>query len=202
MNKNIIKDTLKLVSITLIAGVLLSFVYQLTKDTIDKAEAEELQQSYREAFPMASDFEETNADASASLDDGNTLNSALYAKDDSGNVLGCVLSITSHNGYGGDIVLTMGVDKSGVITGVKVTSMGETSGLGANCQNDEWIAQYSGISGRAEFTKTGKSKLNEIDAISGATITTRAVTSAVNSGLKLAEEQFGFSENSEGSDKE
>lgn len=195
MNK-IIKDTLRLVSITLIAGVLLSFVYQLTKDTIEAAKAEELRQSYREAFPAASSFEEVNAE-DASLNGGNTLNSALYAKDESGNSIGCVLSITTPNGYGGDIVLTMGVDSSGTITGVKVTSMSETSGLGANCQNAEWIAQYSGISGTVDFTKTGKSKPNEIDAISGATITTRAVTSAVNSGLKLADEYFGFSQNSE-----
>lgn len=202
MNKNILKDTLRLVSITLIAGVLLSFVYQLTKDTIQKAKDEELQQSYREAFSMASSFENAGSEASASLDGGNVLNSALYAKDENGSVLGCVLSITSPNGYGGDIVMTMGIDKDGTITGVKVTSMSETSGLGANCQNDAWISQYSGISGEVEFTKSGKTKPNEIDAISGATITTRAVTSAVNSGLKFAEEKFGFFKNSEGSDKE
>lgn len=97
------------------------------------------------------------------------------------------MSLTSHEGYAGDIVLSMGVSADSIITGVKVTSMNETSGLGANCQNSDWIGQFKGISdGSVAYTKTGKTMPNEIDAISGATFTTRAVTSAVNAGLELA----------------
>lgn len=185
----IVKDTLKLVAITLIAGVLLSMVYSITKDTIAAAKEQELQDSYKEVFPNASSFEIIEADPSKELfEEGVDLNSALYAKSSDGEVLGCVFSLTSHNGYGGDVVLSMGVSKDGEITGVKVTQMSETSGLGANCQTD-WIDQYKGINAdRVRFTKTGKSAPDEIDAISGATVTTTAVTNCVNTGLSLADE--------------
>lgn len=185
----IVKDTLKLVVITLIAGVLLSMVYSITKDTIEAAKAQELQDSYKEVFPGADNFETISYKCPPEIfEDGVDLNSALYAKSADGEILGCVFSLTSHNGYGGDVVLSMGVSKDGEITGVKVTQMSETSGLGANCQTD-WINQYKGINAdKVRFTKTGKSAPDEIDAISGATITTKAVTSCVNTGLSIADE--------------
>lgn len=205
MNK-IIKDTLRLVAITLIAGVMLSFVYQLTKSTIEKAEADELLKSYRDAFSDADDFVsiENFSELALSCEElsrsGVDLNSALFAKSGSGETLGCVLSLTSHEGYGSDIVLTMGISCDGVITGVKVTSMSETPSLGANCQSDEWISQFAGISSNVEYTKTGKTAPNQIDAISGATYTTAAVTSAVNSGLEFAKICLGFGALEEGAD--
>ena len=98
-----------------------------------------------------------------------------------------MLSITSRNGYGGDITLSAGIADVSRITGVKVTEMSETSGLGAHCQDPEWIGQFTGIDAETvRFTKTGKSASNEIDAISGATVTTTAVTDAVNEGLAFA----------------
>lgn len=190
----IVKDTLRLVAITLIAGVLLSVVYSVTKDTIAAAKEEELQASYREVFPQAASFEAVEGKCPAELSGGNvTLNAALYAKDESGADIGCVLSLTSHEGYVGDIVLSLGISKTDEITGVKVTQMSETSGLGANCQNEDWIGQFKGInSGSVKFTKTGKTASDEIDAISGATFTTRAVTNAVNTGIGFASEKLGI----------
>ncbi len=190
----IVKDTLRLVAITLIAGVLLSVVYSVTKDTIAAAKEEELQASYREVFPQAASFEAVEGKCPAELSGGNvTLNAALYAKDESGEDIGCVLSLTSHEGYSGDIVLSLGIAKNGEITGVKVTQMSETSGLGANCQNEDWISQFKGInSGSVKFTKTGKTAPDEIDAISGATFTTRAVTNTVNTGIGFASEKLGI----------
>lgn len=191
--KKTMKDTLKLVAITLIAGVLLSLVYSITKDTIEIAKAEELEQSYREVFEQAASFEAVENTAGLlskypeAFNGTVELNAFLYAKDSQGETIGCVMSLTSHEGYAGDIVLSMGVSADSIITGVKVTSMNETSGLGANCQNSDWIGQFKGISdGSVAYTKTGKTMPNEIDAISGATFTTRAVTSAVNAGLELA----------------
>lgn len=204
MNKRIISDTIKLVVITLVAGVLLSFVYQLTKDTIKTAVDNERAQSYKETFADAAGFESAGDAAELSgrypeiFGSEYSLNEALYAKDSNGENVGCVLSLTAHNGYGGDIVLSMGINKSGEITGVKVTSMSETPSLGAICQDEDWIAQFSGISGNVKYTKTGKTQPDEIDAISGATFTTKAVTGAVNSGLDFAKSCFGFGNESEG----
>jgi len=188
--KKIVIDTLKLVVITLVAGLLLSIVYQLTKDTIAAAEAQELTDSYSAVMSEASGFVEVEVTEAPSFDDDTSLNTALYAYDENGNEIGAVLSVTSHKGYGGDIDITIGIDTDGVITGIVVTSMSETSGLGANCQNEEWISQYIGKSG----AKTGATQENEIDAISGATKTTRAITNAVNAALDFAAEYFGYGE--------
>lgn len=187
----IVKDTLRLVAITLIAGVLLSVVYSITKEPIAEAEAKELQDSYKEVFPSADSFEVIEAKCPPEIfEEGVKLNSALFAKSSDGEILGCVFSLTSRNGFGGDIELSMGVSNIGEITGVKVTKMSETPALGANCQTD-WIDQYKGINApNVEYTKTGKSSPNQIDAISGATITTRAVTDCVNTGLALTREQL------------
>lgn len=190
----IVKDTLRLVAITLIAGVLLSVVYSVTKDTIAAAKEDELQASYREVFPQAASFEAIEGKCPAELSGGNvTLNAALYAKDENGADIGCVLSLTSYEGYAGDIVLSLGISQTGEITGVKVTQMSETSGLGANCQNEDWISQFKGInSGSVKFTKTGKTAPDEIDAISGATFTTKAVTNAVNTGIEFVSSDLGI----------
>ncbi len=192
--KKIVLDTLKLLAITLVAGVLLSIVYQLTKDTIAAAEAQELTDSYSAVMSQASDFVEIENPETDAFGEDNTLNTALYAYDSSGNEIGAVLSVTSHKGYGGDIDITIGIDTDGVITGIVVTSMSETSGLGANCQNEEWISQYIGKSGEVAYTKTGATASNEIDAISGATKTTRAITNAVNAALDFAADYFGYGE--------
>lgn len=193
MMKKIIKDTLALVAITLIAGICLSFVHELTAETIAKAEYEERQASYREVFPEAANFVEMEnfdaALASASKDfaAGVSVGEALMAVDESGNILGCVVSATSANGYGGDIVLSVGVDFFGTITGMKVTSMSETSGLGSHCTDDSFREQFKGISGEVVYVKDGKTQPNEIDMISGATFTTRAVTEAVNGALRFSD---------------
>ena len=185
MNKTILKDTLKLVVITLVAALLLALVFQLTKDTIAQAKAAERLASYESVMSDATGF---NAIDSDYITDWNKNNPGAeigeaYVALKGEEVIGTVVSVTSHNGYGGDIVLTLGVDTSGVITGVKVTSMGETSGLGAHCTDEDWIAQFSGKqSGVIGYVKNGNPGDDEIDAITGATITTKAVLEAVNQG--------------------
>lgn len=191
MMKKIIKDTLSLVVITIVAGVCLAFVHELTLDTIAAAEAEERAASYREVFPEAADFEAIgfleDITAKADLANGVSIGEALIAVDGDGKRIGYVVSATSANGYGGDIVLSVGVDVYGAITGVKVTSMSETSGLGSHCTDASFQNQFKGISGEVIVTKSGKTQSNEIDAISGATYTTNAVTEAVNGALSFAD---------------
>ena len=67
-----------------------------------------------------------------------------------------------------------------------VISMNETAGLGAKCTSDEFTSQFSNIkTDKLTVVKDGKDGVGEIDAISGATITTNAVTGAVNEALEL-----------------
>lgn len=188
MIKRIIHDTVSLVVITIVAGVCLAFVHGLTADTIATAEAEERAESYREVFPEAADFKDLDdmegmiekVASSGILPAGVTIGEARYAVDSSGNVIGCVVSSTSANGYVGDITLSVGVKNDGTITGMTVTSMSETSGLGAHCQDKDFQEQFKGISGEVVYVKDGADEPGEIDMISGATFTSRAVTEAVN----------------------
>ncbi|MFA9466152.1 MAG: RnfABCDGE type electron transport complex subunit G [Velocimicrobium sp.] len=181
-----IGDAIKLFVITLIAGGLLGLVYQVTKQPILDASEKAKQEAYQAVFAAATSFGEdtTLTGAIDNTTKGVFINEILVAKDEAGTDLGYVVSFGSNEGYGGEIDLSMGVDLTGTITGVEVLSMSETAGLGANCKTEDFKSQFAGIqSGEIAYTKTGKSADNEIDALSGATITTRAVTNAVNNAL-------------------
>lgn len=187
MKKNtLLGDAIALFVITLVAGCLLGSVYQVTKQPIKDAEERKKQEAYKAVFTEAASFE-ANDGLTGQIDNstpGAQISEVLEAKDDSGSLLGYVLSFSSKEGYGGEIKLSMGVDLTGAITGLEVLSMSETAGLGANCTSDEFKGQFTGIkSNEIIYTKSGKSADNEIDAIGGATITTKAVTNAVNNAL-------------------
>lgn len=82
-------------------------------------------------------------------------------------------------GFGGTVEIIVGIDLMQQITGVRILSHSETPGFGANCENPDWLAQFEGKSGTLAVTKDK----GEIDSISGSTITSRAVTSAINKAL-------------------
>lgn len=192
MGKKIIKDTLALVAIVLVAVLLLSFIHEITKERIIAAEQEEVLQSYMKVFPGASEFK-TKEFSYEPSEEGVHIDSAMEAYDSAGNLVGCVVLVTSPNGYGGDISSSLGFDMNGVITGMTVTSMSETPGLGANCQKEDWQAQFNG---KSEFpivyVKEGKTAPNEIDALSGATKTTKAITDSVNYAYEFVGSVFGY----------
>ena len=114
----------------------------------------------------------------------------------SGDVSGHIIIVTSHEGYGGDIQLAVGFDSDNVITGISVLKIGETAGLGMEAKDDpSFLKQYVGKKVDSfVVTKNGAAKDEEIDAISQATITSKAVTNAVNMALGLADEMWGGEE--------
>lgn len=204
-NKNTMwKDTLNLFLIILVAGGLLGFVYEVTKEPIAQAKYNKKQEAYKAVYADAALFEGNEAltAAVAAAEDtllqagitGVYISEALEAKDSSGEVIGYVMNFGSNAGYGGAIDLSCGVAKDGTVTGLSVLSMSETAGLGAKCTEDAFLSQFAGI--KAEtivHTKTGKTAENEIDAISGATVTTTAVTNAVNGALAFLRANGGLS---------
>ena len=112
------------------------------------------------------------------------INEIMDVKDQSGNHIGYVLTVTDHEGYGGDIQFAMGVKADGTLNGISFLSIGETAGLGMKATQDSFKNQFSGKKvDKFTYTKNGASADDEIDAISGATITTNAVTNGVNAGL-------------------
>ena len=198
--KKILLDTLSLTVITLVAVFFLSFVYQMTKQPIADAEREERQKSYRDVFQTAEKIEPTEREKTERYlpaTKGVHINDVLYAKDKDGKVIGAVASVTSANGYGGEIVLSVGIDIAGRVTGVKVTSMSETSGLGAHCTDEGFGDRYIGKTFAIGIAKDGNGGENDVDAISSATVTTTAVTEAVNEALRFSRDVLGFREGGE-----
>lgn len=190
MNKAMIKDCLILFIITLIAGCALGVVYEVTKEPIAAQEAKAKMEAQKQVFEDASAFDaievDTDLAASTALN-GVTIDETYDAKDASGAHVGYIIQATSPNGYGGNITLMVGVTVEGTCNGYSLLTINETAGLGMNAKKAEFADQYAGKTVDAfEVTKTGASAENQIDAISGATITSRAVTEAVNSCLAYA----------------
>ena len=125
-------------------------------------------------------IEQVLADAGIS---GADIDELMAAKDASGALLGYVITVTDHEGYGGDIQFSMGITNEGTLNGISLLSISETAGLGMRA-GEVLVPQFSDKNvSRFTYTKTGATADSEIDAISGATITTNAVVNGVNAGL-------------------
>lgn len=192
MNAKVIKDALILTAITLIAGLLLGLVHEITLDPIEAAKREKEQTAYRMVFEDADSFEavegfDSDAATAIAADAGyanDVVVGAQVAKDASGNALGYVVTVTSKEGSQADITLSIGVTNDGVLNGYSITSIAETPGLGSKATDPSFAGQFEGKTVESfTVTKSGAAADNEIDSISGATITSRAVANAVNAGL-------------------
>jgi len=182
-----LKDAAVLFIITLISGAILGGVYELTKEPIAAMEQAASEKAMVEVFNDAAGFEacEVSETAEEMHVDGADVNSVSKAIDSDGNLLGYVITVTSHEGYGGDIKFSMGIRNDGTLNGLSLLSISETAGLGMKA-GDVLVPQFAGKKAESfVYSKTGATAENEIDAISGATITTNAVTNAVNLGMSL-----------------
>ncbi|MCR5107943.1 MAG: RnfABCDGE type electron transport complex subunit G [Lachnospiraceae bacterium] len=190
--KNNVRAVITLTLITLIAGALLGFVYELTKGPIAIQEEATKQAAYKKVFEKAEAFEPYDGfDAEGSKAvlvqggfEDEHIEEALIALDASGNKLGYVLTVVTMEGYGGEIDVSMGIDNEGTLNGIEILSISETAGLGMKADTDEFKSKFKDKQvAQFMYTKTGAAKDYEIDALSGATITTNAMVNAVNSGL-------------------
>lgn len=190
MNK-IIKDAGILCVITLVAGLLLGSVYQITKKPRQEQEQKKKNQAYQTVFSEATDFEKNTFDeekVKSYLDEkgfsSNEVSVDEVAIAKKQEKLGYVITVTEHEGYGGDITFTVGIKNDGTICGVSVLTINETAGLGMKAKETSFLDQFKNKNVKEfTYTKNGASKENEIDAISGATITTKAMTKGVNAAI-------------------
>lgn len=194
MSNKIIKDTIALTVITLVAGVALGGVYEITKEPIARQEALAKEKAYQEVFEDASEFQsvavtpELEKNLREQLDGSGcraqTVEEIMEAMDGSGNFLGYAFTIVSKEGYGGDIRFSMGIQADGTVKGLSILSISETAGLGMNADTPEFKKQFANKNtDRFVYTKNGASGEGEIDALSGATVTTNAMTNGANAGL-------------------
>lgn len=186
------KNIIVLFVVALISVSILAVLNQVTAEPIATAEANAKAAVYMNVYSDAADVVEIeDFDALLSgytaANSDITINTALKAVDESGNTIGYVVDATSPNAYGGDIQIAIGITNDGEITAFSVIKANETPGLGAKSLEDEFASQFSGLSAsEITFSKTGANHdNNEIDAISGATITTRAITEAVNEAISF-----------------
>ena len=103
---------------------------------------------------------------------------------------GYVVTVTDKEGYGGDIQITVGVTKDGTVSGVSILSISETAGLGMRATEAKFQEQYVGKNTDKFYVSKDGGEGEPIDAISGATITSRAFTGAVNTAIGYCKNAF------------
>lgn len=200
--KRMLKEAGILFAITLAAGLLLGVIYELTKERIRIQEQLAIQEACEEAFPNSTsdlsmtftpvDYEPEEALAAELAAQGVTIGDVYLASTPmpQGAVAlkpqGVVVKAVSKNGYGGNIVLYVGVSFDGTVQGVSILELSETPGLGMEAPK-VLVPQFAGRNVESfVYTKTGAVAENEVDAITSATITTSAVVEAVNGGVRAA----------------
>ena len=183
------RPVIALTIIAALAGLALSGVYSVTKGTIEAQEIAKETEAYKAVCPDAASF--ANADqAEKALKEyeGKTtrVNKAYIAKDAAGNTIGYALNVSS-KGFGGTVTLAMGLTADGKIIGISFTELNETAGLGMKADEPAFREQFNGRGGELTLVKGTASGEQEISAITGASVTSNAVISAVNAGLDLYE---------------
>jgi electron transport complex protein RnfG len=196
--KKIIKDALILFAITLVSGVILGIVYDMTKEPIAAQELKTKQEAYQKVLPDAEKFE--------SLKDDKYTNQSIQASDDTdfskdaiteivagvknNKIVGFVITVTAADGYGGKITFTCGLDKDGKYVDTSILSINETAGLGMRVKSDpSFLNQFKGVTtDKFNLVKdgTGTSADDKIDAIGGSTITSKAMTKGINAAVVTA----------------
>jgi electron transport complex protein RnfG len=164
-----------------VAAVLLSYVHTITLKPIAAQKRLEKIRALKKVLPTYDNHPEQNT-VKIPLENGKSIEVNLAKKD--GELIAVAFRVVSHKGYGGNIELLMGVDMRGKITGVEILEMHETPGLGARILEDAFKQQFKG----KDLLKTKwavKKDGGDIDQITGATISPRAVTEAVHRGLEI-----------------
>jgi electron transport complex protein RnfG len=173
-----------LACICLVSAAILGLVNQVTVGPIQANTEKTVQESLRTVMPIDGDYEDVTDQYSG---DPVTVDvtgvsvpvKAVYKAAEEGYVV----ETMSPNGFGGALDMMAGVDNDGNVTGIAIISHAETSGLGSKSTDPEWQAQFKGVNGTIGVTKDGY----QINAITGSTITSRAVCDGVNAAIAVVE---------------
>lgn len=201
--KLIVKDTLILFLITFIVAAILGVAYVGTKDQIEVSKQAKMEAAWQEVLPDGKSFEENE---NMNYDEINNklglagytnsmITQVLTAKNTEGEEVGYVIGVESSEAYNGSIIFYMGLDLSGKLSKISLLQIAETPGLGMQAEeilvpqfSDKKVEQF-------QYTKTKGTLDEEIDVISGATITTNAIVNGVNAGLYYYQHLIGGTKN-------
>ena len=185
MGKDMFKLGLNLLIISAVAALLLALTNSVTASTIAQRNEHANAEARKLVLESAQDFEEVK-DVKTDNSKGVKVSEIYEAKDASGNTVGYTLKVLP-SGYGGTIELMVGIDSAkGQVSGINVVSNSETAGLGAKSTDPEFSDQYKGKPlEELSVLKNGTPGDTEIKAISGATITSTAVTNGVDAAIEV-----------------
>ena len=175
----IAKTSIPLIVITVVAGLCLGIVYDVTKEPIAAETKRTQDEAMEKVMPAADDFQTVEGPVSGTI-------SSINGAYEGGKLIGYVINVTP-SGFGGKVSTMVGVDLKGVITGLTVVSMSESPGLGARSTEPAWQAQFAGLTAPIKVTKDG----GQIQAITGATITSRAVSAGATEACEWVKANGG-----------
>ncbi|MGN0569854.1 MAG: RnfABCDGE type electron transport complex subunit G [Candidatus Fimenecus sp.] len=179
--KDILIPTVSLFLICAVVTLLLAVTNSVTAPKIAELQAETENKTKAEVLPCANEFSDAKK---VSL---NGIDYTYYEGYGEEKTLAGYVFTTVSKGYGGDITVMVGVKADGTVEGIDFLSISETAGLGMNADTEKFKSQFKGKSGEITVVKNSPAD-NEIQALTGATITSKAVTKAVNDALALYEE--------------
>ena len=166
--------------ITFVCALLLGVINGITKDKIAQNAVETRNAAMSVILPEAESFVdvEVSEEWTAPADKNQPTITGVYEAQAGGQTIGYCVEVKP-KGFGGELTMIVGINTDGTVAGAQVTEHGETPGLGAKSQTDpNWITQFAGqpADGSLAVSKDG----GTIEAITGSTITSRAVTLGVN----------------------
>lgn len=158
---------LKLLLISAIIAGVVAYVYNLTKDKYAKNQEAVKAAAIGVIFDMEKpDVEEAKGHA------------GVYAvKNAKGELVGYCVEVVEGSGYGGDVTMMVGYDLDRRVVGVEIVSHAETPGLGSKITTDSFRKQFYGTSGKIDYA--------DVDGISGATYSSKAVTAGINKATEM-----------------
>jgi electron transport complex protein RnfG len=182
--REIVKLGVILLIICSIAALFLGLTYEFTIDQILAQRKAINEQARKEVLPEAQEFKPIDEDVLNKIISENDTIKEIYGGYKEGNIIGYAIK-TAPQGYGGPVEVITGISKDGKISGVRIGNHLETPGLGANATNPSFYKQYhnKSIDKKLEVVKASPGE-NEIQALSGATITSDAVTDGVNYSIE------------------
>ncbi len=197
--KKIVHDAVILTAFTVILGFLLGLVYEITKQPIADADAATAQAAYKQVFEDADSFEALEGfDKTAATEEvvaagyTDSIDDIQVAKDASGATLGYVLTVTAKDASQSTITFSVGIQNDGTVNGYSITSIAETPGLGMKVEEEDFYSQFQGkLVDTFSVVKSEPSADNEIESISGATISSKAMANGVNAALTYFRANLG-----------
>lgn len=167
-----------------VASLMLSLTNNITAPVIEQRNIQANNESRQEVLQVAEEFSEVK-------DVNGDLIEEVYQGTKGGEVVGYTIK-TTPKGYGGKVEVMVGISNDGKISGVKIGNHSETPGLGSKSADPSFKDQYNGKSTKTplNIVKGNASNENDIVAISGATITSKAVTAGVNAAMDVYEQKL------------